>query len=120
VLQCRSLPCDNGSDCYYYQEVVVSVLQCRALPCHNGSVCTAAAAACLLVQIESRFRFLAADSTATMRGKRPSYKEALLLIRDRSAAQLGSSSSSSEVSSITYVDQQDTCALEDCLLQSWV
>jgi hypothetical protein len=57
-----------------------------ALPC--SSACTAVAA-CLLVQIESRFRFLAADSTATMRGKRPSYKEALLLIRDRSAVQLG-------------------------------
>jgi hypothetical protein len=37
----------------------------------------------LLLQIEARFRFLAADSTATIRGKRPSYREALLLIRDR-------------------------------------
>lgn len=34
-------------------------------------------------QIEARFRFLAADSTATIRGKRPGYREALLLIRDR-------------------------------------
>jgi hypothetical protein len=40
-------------------------------------------------QIESRFRFLAADSGATVRGKRPSYREALLQIRDRSVAAPG-------------------------------
>lgn len=35
------------------------------------------------LQVEARFRFLAADSTATIRGKRPSYRESLLLVRDR-------------------------------------
>lgn len=34
-------------------------------------------------QVESRFRFLAADSSATIRGRRPSYRETLLSIRDR-------------------------------------
>eukprot|EP00879_Flechtneria_rotunda_P018162 GHRR01019049.1.p1 GENE.GHRR01019049.1~~GHRR01019049.1.p1 ORF type:complete len:253 (+),score=57.54 GHRR01019049.1:100-858(+) len=42
----------------------------------------------IMHKVESRFRFLAADSTATLRGKRPSYREALLLIRDRCAKAL--------------------------------
>lgn len=49
----------------------------QALSPHTTPSCT---------QVESRFRFLAADSTATMRGKRPSYREALMLIRDRLVA----------------------------------
>jgi hypothetical protein len=34
-------------------------------------------------KIESRFRFLAANSTQFLRGKRPAYRETLLYIRDR-------------------------------------
>ncbi|KAK9810268.1 hypothetical protein WJX72_007661 [[Myrmecia] bisecta] len=34
-------------------------------------------------RIDARFRFLAADSAATLRGHRPSYREALLTVRDR-------------------------------------
>ena len=34
-------------------------------------------------KVESRFRFLAADPTTLMRGKRPGYRETLLAIRDK-------------------------------------
>ncbi|CAL5227452.1 g10419 [Coccomyxa viridis] len=39
--------------------------------------------ASIMHRIESRFRFLAADSGAMLRGYRPSYRETLLCIRDR-------------------------------------
>jgi hypothetical protein len=34
-------------------------------------------------RIEARFRFLAADSTSLIQGRRPSYRDTLLAIRDR-------------------------------------
>ena len=34
-------------------------------------------------KIEARFRFLAADPASLLRGKRPSYRDTLLAIRDR-------------------------------------
>ncbi|KAK9822234.1 hypothetical protein WJX81_003153 [Elliptochloris bilobata] len=38
--------------------------------------------AALMHRLEARFRFLAADSSAVLRGHRPSYREALLYLRD--------------------------------------
>lgn len=37
----------------------------------------------LMYKIEQRFRFLAADSITVLRGQRPSYRDALLKLRDR-------------------------------------
>lgn len=35
------------------------------------------------MQVESRFRFLAADSACLLQGKRPGYRQTLLAIRDK-------------------------------------
>ena len=42
-----------------------------------------ASRAALVARIDSRFRFLAADAGATLVGRRPSYRETLLRLRDR-------------------------------------
>eukprot|EP00884_Botryococcus_braunii_P020484 jgi/Botrbrau1/7119/Bobra.0165s0135.2 len=45
----------------------------------------------LMHRIEERFRFLAADAVATLRGYRPTYREALGYVRDRLAIKCDSS-----------------------------
>jgi hypothetical protein len=81
------------------------------------TVCACVTLMLSMLQIEARFRFLAADSTATIRGKRPSYREVLLLIRDRCVlrvvhpgqhCKLCTQVSSSGVSSRTAAQQWNT------------
>lgn len=63
----------------------------------------------IMHKIESRFRFLAADSTATMRGKRPSYREALLLIRDRLEVQCSSNLTTPDLEAEIFLHVLQNC-----------
>eukprot|EP00879_Flechtneria_rotunda_P004778 GHRR01005048.1.p1 GENE.GHRR01005048.1~~GHRR01005048.1.p1 ORF type:complete len:394 (+),score=129.56 GHRR01005048.1:100-1281(+) len=63
----------------------------------------------IMHKVESRFRFLAADSTATLRGKRPSYREALLLIRDRLEVQCSSNLSTQDLEAEIFLHVLQNC-----------
>jgi uncharacterized protein YaaW (UPF0174 family) len=60
-------------------------------------------------KVEARFRFLAADSTATMRGKRPSYREALLSIRDRLSVECSSNLPTPDLEAEVFLHVLQNC-----------
>ncbi|KAF8063867.1 hypothetical protein HT031_003724 [Scenedesmus sp. PABB004] len=63
----------------------------------------------IMHKVEARFRFLAADSSATMRGKRPSYREALLLIRDRLGVECSSNLTTPDLESEVFLHVLQHC-----------
>eukprot|EP00208_Stichococcus_sp_RCC1054_P004108 CAMPEP_0206134656 /NCGR_PEP_ID=MMETSP1473-20131121/134_1 /ASSEMBLY_ACC=CAM_ASM_001109 /TAXON_ID=1461547 /ORGANISM="Stichococcus sp, Strain RCC1054" /LENGTH=373 /DNA_ID=CAMNT_0053526275 /DNA_START=271 /DNA_END=1393 /DNA_ORIENTATION=- len=64
----------------------------------------------LMRSIDQRFRFLAADAGATLRGRWPSYREALLSVRDRLKVDCPSTLPTAELETEIYVHMLETYA----------
>lgn len=61
----------------------------------------------LMRVIDQRFRFLAADAGAMIRGRRPSYRESLLSVRDRLSVDCPSTLRTSELEAEIYMHMLD-------------
>ncbi|KAI8464180.1 MAG: hypothetical protein J3K34DRAFT_474538 [Monoraphidium minutum] len=66
--------------------------------------------ASVMHKIESRFRFLSANSTSTLRGKWPSYREALLLVRDRLGVECSGNLSTEDLEAELFLHILHNCA----------
>lgn len=67
----------------------------------------------LMRVIDQRFRFLAADAGAMMRGRRPSYRESLLSVRDRLSVDCPSTLATPELEAEIYMHMLDRYASSD-------
>ncbi|KIY99117.1 hypothetical protein MNEG_8844 [Monoraphidium neglectum] len=65
--------------------------------------------ASVMHKIESRFRFLSANSASTLRGKWPSYREALLLVRDRLGVQCSGNLSTEDLETELFLHILQNC-----------
>lgn len=63
----------------------------------------------IMHKVESRFRFLAANSSQFLRGKRPAYRETLLYIRDRLDVQCSSNLSTPDLEIEIFLHITQTC-----------